>query len=69
MNDSTYFLDRDNSGHWYLVRADRRVEWNAWQNLPDSDEESWDAPWFSTRLAGPPSALQFQLPDPAVDRA
>lgn len=25
-----YFFDRDESGHWYLVDADKREEWETW---------------------------------------
>ena len=39
-----YFVDRDNSGHWYLIPVRARNEWNAWSDLDENDPVSWDAP-------------------------
>lgn len=58
-----YFLDRDNSGHWYLVKAANRDDWYQWTELPEDDEESWDPPSFATRLDGSPSRVTFSNPE------
>jgi hypothetical protein len=57
-----FFLDRDNSSHWYLVPTPKREEWVRWTNLPEDDERSWDAPEFAKRLDGSPNRVEFQNP-------
>jgi hypothetical protein len=57
-----YFLSRDNSSHWYLVPADKRAEWNAWCDLDEDDERSWDTPEWARRLSGSPSRITFTDP-------
>jgi len=54
------FIDRDHSGHWYLVEEARREEWNRWLDLPEEDEDSWNAPAYADRLAGHPSSFVFK---------
>lgn len=53
-----YFLDRDNDGHWFIVRADRRVEWELWL---DHDAEG-DFP-DARRLSRVPSLVTFTDPE------
>jgi hypothetical protein len=62
MNEKRYFLDRDSDGHWYLVPADKRKEWNNWMNIPEDDEASWDVPLFATVLGHHPALLTFTDP-------
>jgi hypothetical protein len=57
-----YFLGRDNSAHWYLVDASKRAEWEAWCDIPEDDERSWDAPDFAKALGGTPSRVTFADP-------
>ena len=47
-----YFLDQDNSSHWYLVQEDKREEWTAWLDLPFDDPKGWDAPDFAKPIDG-----------------
>jgi len=54
-----YFLSKDNSGHWYLVQADKRKKWEAWCDLDEDDERSWEAPEFARRIDGHPSLVTF----------
>ncbi len=57
-----YFLDRDNSAHWYLVDESKRAEWEAWTNLDEDDERSWEAPDFARRLNTAPGFVTFTDP-------
>jgi hypothetical protein len=57
-----FFLSRDDSGHWYLVQADHRTEWNAWCELDEDDEAAWDTPAFARRLGGSPGRITFTDP-------
>jgi len=57
-----FFLDQDNSCHWYLVQEQFRKEWDAWTNLPEDDERSWEAPSFAERLDGGPQQVTFTDP-------
>lgn len=61
-DDERYFLDRDDSGHWYLVFESHRGAWNDWRSLDGDDEESWTCPKFAYRLAGGPSSVTFSKP-------
>jgi hypothetical protein len=56
-----YFMDRDNSAHWYLVDSRMRAEWDAWLELDESDERSWQTPPFARRLNQHPSGVEFFL--------
>lgn len=56
-----YFLDSDNDGHWYLVQAHKRNEWEDWLDLDEDDITAWDAPDFADRLPGPPNNIVFEL--------
>lgn len=58
-----YFLDQDNSMHWYLVEADHGAEWDAWTSLPDDDPAGWACPGYAERLDGGPSRVTFENPD------
>lgn len=57
-----YFLDSDQSGHWYLVPEEKRAEWDDWTNLNEDDERSWNEPSYAVRLGGSPSNVTFTDP-------
>jgi len=57
-----YFLDEDNSGHWCIVEADHRAEWEAWISLDASDERAWTTPDFARGIDGP-SRVTFAVPE------
>lgn len=57
-----FFFAQDNSFHWYLVRADRRDEWDAWCELDADDERSWVTPDYAQRLNTRPSRVTFENP-------
>jgi len=52
-----YFLAQDNSGHWYLVKNNKRKEWNKWTNLDEDDERAWENPSYSLRIDNPSSIV------------
>lgn len=56
-----YFIDRDESGHAYLVNADSRDEWNRWVDLGDSPD-GWDTPPYAERLGYHPAWVEFENP-------
>jgi hypothetical protein len=63
LNSSTrYFLDQDNSSHWYLVEVTKRAEWEEWLELDESDPSSWIAPDFAQILGTAPSMVEFENP-------
>ena len=57
----SYFLDQDNSSHWYLVEAYKRAEWEEWLNLDEDDPKSWEAPSFAKGIDSP-STVTFEQP-------
>lgn len=63
MSAERFFLDQDQSSHWYIVPAAKRTEWDAWRDLPDDDEASWEAPIWSRRLDGSPTNITFSNPE------
>ncbi len=60
-----FFLDQDQSGHWYLVPEPLREEWTRWTALSEDDEASWTPPEGAHALGGSPSCITFTDPDPA----
>lgn len=60
-----FFLSQDQSCHWYLVPAEHREEWNAWCDIPESDERSWEVPDFAKALGGSPELITFTDPKDA----
>lgn len=48
-----WMLATDNSGHWYLIPAERLSDWGTWLDLDEDDEQSWEAPEFAKRIDGP----------------
>lgn len=57
-----FFLDADNSAHWYLVRESIRETWDSWLSLPEDDEEAWTPPEGATRLGVHHSLISFTDP-------
>lgn len=57
-----YFLDQDQSFHWYIVDASRRREWEAWVNLSEDDPKAWNVPDFAEALSGGCSHVEFENP-------
>lgn len=62
MGEPRYFLDQDNSSHWYIVPLDRKAEWEAWLAIDEDDEASWDAPEWAKSIGGSPTLVTFTDP-------
>lgn len=62
MDSNRFFLDQDESCHWYLVDADYRTEWDAWTSLDSDNEESWNPPHYAEMLGGHPNQVEFINP-------
>lgn len=58
-----YFLDQDNSCHWYLVDASKREEWDKWVTLDEDDPAGWDSPDFAEMIDGHPNQVEFEAPN------
>ena len=56
-----WFLDQDSDAHWYLVPAERRMDWDG-RDLPEEDEYSWEVPSWAIRIGGAPSQVTFTDP-------
>lgn len=55
-----YFLDRDCSGHWYVVEEAHRDDWDQWCDWgSEDDERGWTEPDYAQRLDGSPSRVVF----------
>lgn len=57
-----YFIGSDNSGHEYYVPVSRMDEFRRWSELPEDDEDGWDAPEWATRIDG-----SFTFTDPRCE--
>lgn len=53
------FLSTDCSGHWYIVDASKRKEWEEWTAIDEDDERAWDAPDYAIAVGGDPSNVEF----------
>jgi hypothetical protein len=60
-----YFLDTDDSCHWYLVPLSRKAEWAAWVeeicSAKPEDEIDWEERDYAIRINGP-SSIVFEEP-------
>lgn len=50
-----HILTRDDSGHWYVIPADKSSEFNKW--VESEGEE--DQPEWAVRVGGSPSLVKF----------
>ncbi len=48
-----YFLDQDQSCHWYIIPMDKRKEWEDWNNLGKTSPESEILPKFCKPITHP----------------
>ena len=55
-----FFLDSDNDGHWYVIPAEKRSEWEVWSNLDGEDERAWDTPEWAVPINGAQSRVTFE---------
>lgn len=58
-DETRYFLDQDDSCHWYLIPISKKSEWFEWCANQD---ENWDSPAWATILDGPISCITFTDP-------
>lgn len=56
-----FFMDQDNACHWYMIRADKRKDWQIWVELDETDEKSWHVPDYATQLSGSPKYIEFKI--------
>lgn len=54
-----YYLEQDNSSHWYVIPVDKENEWGKWCEIPEEDEKSWEIPTFAESVGGSPSLVLF----------
>ena len=55
-----YFLDQDQSSHWYLVPCNKEQDWNEWVDLDEDDERAWEAPDYAIELGGGPQLIVIE---------
>jgi hypothetical protein len=55
-----FFIDQDESCHWYVILASHRKEWREWRNLDQDDEKAWTAPDYAQPI-GYPLEVEFYL--------
>lgn len=57
-----YRIVGDNSGHQYYIPVENQAEWDAFMELDEDDESSWDVPSFAVRIDG-----RFTFTDPKCE--
>ena len=59
----TFFFDQDESGHWYMIPADRREEWSKAREMNIDTDEGYDqwckAGWDDFRTGGGIGDIEF----------
>jgi hypothetical protein len=60
-----FFLDSDDSGHWYIIPAKKEKEWQKFIDSNEDDEGSWDTPVWAKPVNGHPSQVLFENPEVA----
>jgi len=56
----SYFLDKDDDGHWYVVPLCKSEEWDKWQDIDSDDEAKWKVPEFAIPIGGHPNRIAFK---------
>lgn len=54
-----YMIVSDDSGHWYVIRADQEKDFIKWVELT-SDWQETDLDFEPNRLSGSPSNIRFK---------
>lgn len=57
-----FYLDTDNSSHWYIIPMARRKDWERFLELPEDDEASWTVPTYAREVGGSPTLVTFEAP-------
>ena len=53
--DKDHFIEaKDNDSHRYKIPLSKRAEWQAFCEIPEDDERSWDVPEWAQRIDGEP---------------
>ena len=55
-----YFLDADQCGHWFIIPAEKRDEWNEFINIDEDDPLGWEMPEWVIYLNGCPARVTFE---------
>lgn len=55
-----HVLVSDNSGHEYVIPQEKQEEWDAFMEIPEDDERSWDVPEWAEQKEGYFRFKQFQ---------
>jgi hypothetical protein len=63
--DGTFFFDKDDSGHWYMIPSIMRAEWDEASELEGQDELYEEAmePFDQYRLPGGITDITFKPVD------
>lgn len=57
-NDGPYILVTDDSGHWYVIPAAKRVRWEIWRDSDDADLGV--SPEYAEGVGGNPNLVEFE---------
>lgn len=53
-----YCLASDDDGHWYVIPAEKRDEWENWVQMPESTD--YEAPSYAIPVDGHPTWITFE---------
>lgn len=62
MDEARYFMTTDHDAHWYIVPTEKRMDWERWLDIDETEPASWEAPAFAKRIGGSPSLVTFTNP-------
>ena len=54
-----YFIDNDDNGHWYVLPAARREEWDSWLDKITNSPAAPVLPAWATYINGPANLIEF----------
>jgi hypothetical protein len=63
--EERYFLDRDNSSHWYLIPVSKADAWYKFSAIDEDDPRGWKVPKWAKPIGGSPTMVTFT--DPKID--
>jgi hypothetical protein len=60
---TAFFLDSDDDGHWFLIQANKRKEWEKWrEDVYTVDDFDITPPDYAEEIGGHPNMVEFINP-------
>lgn len=59
MDKEKYFIDKDQSSHYYIIPLSKKEDWKKFNQLDEDDPKSWELPDYAIPVGGCISRVTF----------